>query len=652
MTKDYLERQFKNYHEITGDVVTPQMFGAVGDGTTDDTDAIQAAFNAINTAGEGTVFFPKGTYIVSSQIQVYGNTTVFADKGQAIIKAIDSWDAYSALIKVGGSQPRSNVVFDGLIFMGTETFGSAQGGLSLLDFWSITNVLVTNCIFQNNMYAAIRLINNTSNVSVFSCRFEACDMGIASLGHVAVNDVTVRNCHFTGVSSLNDFKNPNSEQVGLFTDPDGGVSYRWVIEDCIFEYKGTNVIAFNVHNAPSDDTILIKDCVVRNCTFRYCLGGVLVFHSENVLLDGLFFDDTPNVETSPFGFLPYRLFHIERSNHVTIRNVTNDSKQIRLPLRVEYSSDVLIADVDTYVDADTSGDTLPFAVIKNTARLIAKDFNFKPISSGRVRASIQMQALTDSYIDVQGDAKNGSEVQLYTPDLSALSGNTFVIDNDNTIVRNFSGASYTTADTNTYMFIGNTPYVKNSITQINMFLVYRRWDIRIDNQSNYDASLAAANFILLNDGSDLYLEFTNTSYTDGKTFTFNKTGNIIPIDQPFTFSDDYKVVCHFVQKNAKWVEVERTLEYYDNINVNTSTLTKIATLPTPSALELGNSYMYMGATDTTLQLMHGIIYECVSDGAATPTYSWYPISIPVDLLKYALSNSATFDDFKALFLNS
>lgn len=43
--------------------VTPQDYGAVGDGVTDDTAAVQAAINAVQTAGGGTVFFPQGTYL-------------------------------------------------------------------------------------------------------------------------------------------------------------------------------------------------------------------------------------------------------------------------------------------------------------------------------------------------------------------------------------------------------------------------------------------------------------------------------------------------------------------------------------------------------------------------------------------------------------
>ncbi len=50
--------------------VTPQMYGAVGDGVTDDTDAIQSAMNYV-TANGGSLRFPGGTtYIISKPIQI------------------------------------------------------------------------------------------------------------------------------------------------------------------------------------------------------------------------------------------------------------------------------------------------------------------------------------------------------------------------------------------------------------------------------------------------------------------------------------------------------------------------------------------------------------------------------------------------------
>lgn len=51
-------------------VVNVKYFGAVGDGATDDTSAIEAAIASLGTGG-GTVFFPGGTYKLSHEVRVY-----------------------------------------------------------------------------------------------------------------------------------------------------------------------------------------------------------------------------------------------------------------------------------------------------------------------------------------------------------------------------------------------------------------------------------------------------------------------------------------------------------------------------------------------------------------------------------------------------
>lgn len=45
-----------------------KLFGALGDGSTDDTTAIQNAANALTVAGRGALFFPDGRYLISSMI--------------------------------------------------------------------------------------------------------------------------------------------------------------------------------------------------------------------------------------------------------------------------------------------------------------------------------------------------------------------------------------------------------------------------------------------------------------------------------------------------------------------------------------------------------------------------------------------------------
>jgi hypothetical protein len=51
------------------DIVSVKDFGAVGDGVTNDTAAIQAAITALSASG-GIVYFPAGTYVISSLLTV------------------------------------------------------------------------------------------------------------------------------------------------------------------------------------------------------------------------------------------------------------------------------------------------------------------------------------------------------------------------------------------------------------------------------------------------------------------------------------------------------------------------------------------------------------------------------------------------------
>lgn len=78
---------------------------------------------------------------------------------------------------------------------------------------------------------------------------------------------------------------------------------------------------------------------------------------------------------------------------------------------------------------------------------------------------------------------------------------------------------------------------------------------------------------------------------------------------------------------------------------------KIDTLPTATASRVGQTVLYMGATDFSAQKIHGAIYECVSDGATTPTYSWKAISIPMEGWKAIVLQCNDFADFKALIEN-
>lgn len=57
-------------------------YGAVGDGTTDDTTAIQNTISAVGAAGGGVVFFPTGTYKISSKLTINNNAVFLQGAGR------------------------------------------------------------------------------------------------------------------------------------------------------------------------------------------------------------------------------------------------------------------------------------------------------------------------------------------------------------------------------------------------------------------------------------------------------------------------------------------------------------------------------------------------------------------------------------------
>lgn len=68
--------------ETVGVAIDVKGYGALGDGTTDDTTAIQAAITA---GANGTVFFPPGSYKITSAINIVNSCKIFAHPFSATV---------------------------------------------------------------------------------------------------------------------------------------------------------------------------------------------------------------------------------------------------------------------------------------------------------------------------------------------------------------------------------------------------------------------------------------------------------------------------------------------------------------------------------------------------------------------------------------
>jgi hypothetical protein len=105
------------------DVVSVKDFGAVGDGVTNDTAAIQAAIDS----GAGCVFFPKGTYKITSQLQLRSYLRLQGEHmSHSVLLATNA-----NTILYGGTSPASVIYDVEIAHLGFRAQGSGCKGIGI-----------------------------------------------------------------------------------------------------------------------------------------------------------------------------------------------------------------------------------------------------------------------------------------------------------------------------------------------------------------------------------------------------------------------------------------------------------------------------------------------------------------------------------------
>lgn len=144
-----------NKDELT--YVTPEMFGAVGDGVTDDTIAIQSAFNS----AKNVKFSGGKTYVITNSINVL-QTLISVDFGNCNIKSKTTEPCF----KVNKDNPKTDYL--GFTAKNCNVWLSEGGTFILFNecyFTSLKNIRITGV---HNNYPAIKYINGF-NHSIKEC---------------------------------------------------------------------------------------------------------------------------------------------------------------------------------------------------------------------------------------------------------------------------------------------------------------------------------------------------------------------------------------------------------------------------------------------------------------------------------------------------
>lgn len=167
---------------LRGIQITPQDFGAAGNGVADDTTAVQTAINEAVRLGGATVYFAGGTYLLSQGIVIpataMGITIAGAGRGATTIRQANAAAAFT------GTTGAQQLAFRDLAVTG-GTHALSMSGVIVLDVdrcdlsGSTYSILLTNCdsasVFRSSLTASaatcIGFGGTTTNVYVAGTRF-------------------------------------------------------------------------------------------------------------------------------------------------------------------------------------------------------------------------------------------------------------------------------------------------------------------------------------------------------------------------------------------------------------------------------------------------------------------------------------------------
>lgn len=154
-----------------GQIFSVRAYGATGDGTTDDTNAIKATITAMASNG-GIIFFPVGTYYVTINIALPSNITVIGCGSKSIIKTSATLPGGSTRspFEIGVDLPRPiiNVTIDHLAF----NIGSANGAIYAASY---SNLTISNCLFtgsgSGNHIVTVQTTTDCKQLKLINNRF-------------------------------------------------------------------------------------------------------------------------------------------------------------------------------------------------------------------------------------------------------------------------------------------------------------------------------------------------------------------------------------------------------------------------------------------------------------------------------------------------
>lgn len=248
-------RLVNGYGATTAGVFSPLDYGAVGDGTTDDTAAVQAAYSAVGSSG-GTVIIPRGYSFALSATITVKSKTVTVGGGRLVGLTAASWPSGNFWCFKNENFAAGSITDTDIMFFGIEVDWTAVANSSTAHLFHMRmarNVVVSEC----------KGINAASATA-----FLACD------------DTVVEKCRFTGFYNcgIDHWEGPrnavvaenylettvSAQMVNFNPDPTSGSSAGYIADG--FTMSGNVLVSTESPSTPCQIEPLAAGSIVKNVT--------------------------------------------------------------------------------------------------------------------------------------------------------------------------------------------------------------------------------------------------------------------------------------------------------------------------------------------------------------------------------------------------
>jgi Pectate lyase superfamily protein len=188
-----IEKHESISQSIPSFTLSVKKIGAMGDGVTDDTKAIQTTIDTVAAKGGGTVFFPSGTYKVLIQPQQSRALTI--DKN-IVLKGEGT---QNSTIKLGDRQGNYDAILAGAAMSSNLSNFSIQN--LTIDANATANPIATEQSFQGERSRFVLRIYVGKNILIENCRFTNIkDVNVLTINNdQLVSDIVIQNNRFDGI---------------------------------------------------------------------------------------------------------------------------------------------------------------------------------------------------------------------------------------------------------------------------------------------------------------------------------------------------------------------------------------------------------------------------------------------------------------------